>query len=121
MSRMIISFSSGLGLALWAAVLSAPAALAIETGVNVHLPATNMTDPVPALDRAVEMRLTWGRMDFRWEFVEPTPMNDVATEGHWDIMDASIYAMRSRQMQVLAILQAPAGWATTNGQEDAPL
>jgi hypothetical protein len=109
-------------LALCVAVLSAvPTFASQDVGVNVHLPATNPTDPVPILDRAVEMRLSWGRMDFRWDFVEPNPVDDVATQGNWVVMDSTVAALHDRGMQILAIIQGPAGWATTGGVEDSPL
>lgn len=94
---------------------------AADLGVNVHLPANTFDEPAELLNRAAEMKINWGRMDFRWDFVEPEPMDDVAAQGHWDIMDASIYQMKRRGINVLAIIQAPGGWATTNGKDNGVL
>src|SRR5438105_1429567 len=116
---------------IWALVLAvipgtysaqaSPASTALDWGVNAHLPAGSMDDPAPQMDRAVEMHLSWARLDMRWDFVEPSPQDDVASTGDWHVLDASVHAVRSRGMRTLAILQAPPAWASTNGQDNGTL
>jgi hypothetical protein len=85
-------------------------------GVNAHLPADRVDEDVPALDRAVEMHMSYARLDIPWQIVEPKPRDDLLNTGDWGIIDASIAQVVKRGIRPLLILESPPGWATVNGQ-----
>lgn len=90
-------------------------------GVNAHLPATDTTQAVPALDRAVEMHMSYVRLDMRWDIVEPTSRSNIQQAGEWQVLDASVAQAVQRGLRPLLILGAAPAWASTNGGENGTL
>src|SRR5438105_2839157 len=92
----------------------ASGAVAMDWGIEAHLPAWAPNDPAPALDRAQEMHFNWARLDLNWNIVEPSPMEDLQHDGNWQAFDASVHAVRARGIKILAILGSTPSWGSTS-------
>jgi len=72
-------------------------------GINAHIPA----DKLQIIDACAELGVSWIRIDFDWQHIEPTP-------GHrnWDRCEAVVQRARDRHgLNIMATLSYPPGWA----------
>lgn len=78
-----------------------PAVWASPFGINAHIPGPTVLDEIEAAG------ITWVRMDFRWDLLEPS-----RGRYDWSLYDPVVDAARARGLRIYATLQATPGWAT---------
>jgi len=71
-------------------------------GINAHL----RPDKLEQIDRAADLGVSWVRLDFDWDRIEPRP-----NAYQWDICERVVDRAISRGLRMMATLAYTPGWA----------